>query len=687
MTKSLNGVPTALATSGLPFAGCPINFSATVTGEFQAGDQSGAADASRGENNFAVPEANGGDNSLAGAVGAKGVPVTGDSGLQTKTIQANREPTFVEANWPYGLLILIPLIWFCSAMFRKRAPSFKHTEPVQPKRIDPIKEVKGKFKKAKRFRTGSKKTNLEDSPGDSGVPNSSKAQADFEKRPASSDAEQSEVLGNTQADRQPDVQTTELAGDGPAGDDSGFGLSPERKGSVATERISWDDLNRSAEAPKKIVGSSKRFKTQESGDEDGPLPEGEFSVNDDDFAFDDEDSQLSLADSDADFGFDLEDEDEDVLFGEVDSNKLGSEDSSPPAPNTPARDDGFSAQNDSGLELVLESDGQENDDPAESDFAIGQSNSNFLDLEVEDIDDQIAAASPSGPPEAINENKPLSNMVAQLRQKVEAFELEQAASQDAVDKANLKIEELNRQLVDSNSTNEALAKETADLNSAIKSLKDDLAESETKLAEAAVDSNAESLVEQEAIQTENAELKDVNESLLAELNSLKKECESQQGIIATVKEDRMATDQKVALLESELDEIRRSQVELQAERDKVAAELETQAQTHDDAVGELRKQLTAANESRDADKAEIQLLSSEIQSLQEQCEQAKQAAAAASNDDSEIEELRANFKRRVAQEHRKRKAAEAQTLEAEQQRNELAKTLRTLKAKLSKEKS
>jgi chromosome segregation ATPase len=130
-----------------------------------------------------------------------------------------------------------------------------------------------------------------------------------------------------------------------------------------------------------------------------------------------------------------------------------------------------------------------------------------------------------------------------------------------------------------------------------------------------------------------------------------------------------------------------NQNELQDERDEAVAELKSLAEANDQATAELRQQLAAVTENHAADKAEVLRLSDEIQSLQGKLEQATQAAAASSDADSDIEDLRSKFKLRVAQEHRKRKAAEAQTAEAEQQRNELAKTLKQLKAKLAKEKS
>ena len=672
----------------------PGSSSISATGDRQTGVQTEGVDDPSGEATAKSGAAKA--EATKAGVDWQGIPVTSVDELKTETAQRETEPTFIEANWPYGVLILIPIIWFCSAVFRKRDPSFKHEEPKMHKKIDPVKEVKGRFKKAERFQSKSKKSKLTN---DSDNSSTSVGQRKRSPLDAAGDSEIGEnmTLEASSGKRAPAFNSETSANDG-----FGFDLEPESSAAKTPKPFGGADKNLATNGPKKIVGSSKRFKTHESADESSPLPEGEFSINEDDFAFDDQDSQLSLADSDADFGFDIDDEDADVLFGEHDSVKLEAADpsiesDSPLATTLSDRNDDRDSSAEPkkpGLNLVLE-----NKEIAGRIPADGQSDSNFFELDSDDVDEQIESISPPVPSDSrlAVENERLSMALAQLKQKVETSQLDQATAQEAADSASAKVQELdgqledlNSQLLEANSANETLLKETgdlkqetADLKSTLKSLTDDLAQAESKFAKA----EAESTAERDAIEAENGELKNANESLLAEVNSLKKELTAQLEIIKAGEENQNSSDQKVASLESELAALQTNQNELQDERDEAVAELKSLAEANDQATAELRQQLAAVTENHAADKAEVLRLSDEIQSLQGKLEQATQAAAASSDADSDIEDLRSKFKLRVAQEHRKRKAAEAQTAEAEQQRNELAKSLKQLKAKLAKVKS
>lgn len=623
------------------------------------------------------------DDSMTNQVNSQGEPKMGDGELKTETAQPST-PTLFEANWPYGLLLLLPLVWFCSALFRKRAPSFKHPSSDRLREVNPERQVKGQFKKAQRLQA--KKTNAELKAPAVNPDQNSAVQI---TPPASVNSGES-TIPNRDEFLISDSHENKTSNIDHSNADETFrkpSLSdPDTvQGSVEAKSVP------PAKTTKKPLGSSKRFKTHEDSDKTTATPEGEFSINEDDFAFDDQDSQLSLADSDADFGFDIDDEDEELLFGGSDSSPPSEKKPSvAAAPPQISIDDGFATGLDTDSDgfgfdsqnVNLDASALESSTEA-PDRKIGSDDLGF-DLEEDAPTDSPALALS----ELTLENERLAAKVSELTLAADTAILERNAVQKNTQESDARLQELESLLAQETSAKETLVSETAELKLTINSLTHDVATIKNQLDQNLSESSQkaasdlETASDLEALAIEKADLTKANEIREAEVNSMKQELAANAEQLATAEKKLVSAIEQNESLESEIAQANQIQKELQADRDRIAAELDNQSQTHQDAIEQLQNQVAAADHDRVKDQASIERLSAELQSLQQKLDQANQTTGAPDNV-AELEALREKFKLRVAQEHRKRKAAEAQVVEAEKQRNEVARSLKQLKIELA----
>jgi len=70
--------------------------------------------------------------------------------VETTNVQ---QDSFIGSYWPYLLIGGTLVGWVISQMLLKRDPSFKHTEPQQPKKLEGVEtnKLRGQFKKSERF--------------------------------------------------------------------------------------------------------------------------------------------------------------------------------------------------------------------------------------------------------------------------------------------------------------------------------------------------------------------------------------------------------------------------------------------------------------------------------------------------------------------------------------------------------
>ena len=355
-----------------------------------------------------------------------GEPVVGDSGFQSIAVEQPTPPQIVD-YWPYAILALIPLVWFFSALFRKRDPSFKSPKKQRPKVVDPEKAVKGRFKKTERFqKSGDEPQNLARSSNASMDSSSAPSKtASLDLRPPTDVLADSLEPADDVSSHSNSVETHPMKNDLPADEEFEFDLENDPSDSDMFEEA--DEINQVVMDSKKTVGSSKRFKTEED------VAEGEFSINEDEFAsFDDQDSQLSLADSDADFGFDIDDDDDDLMFD--DEKETSQITDQPQAEVSEPLSADVSRQSDDQL---AETNAVASEALGATVDSAGVQTQELGDLSL--VTDELAGANPVEPVETAAKGSLLSRMFGRgkKKDKIEPADERSAVDQSVADEATL----------------------------------------------------------------------------------------------------------------------------------------------------------------------------------------------------------------------------------------------------------
>ena len=176
--------------------------------------------------------------------------------------------------------------------------------------------------------------------------------------------------------------------------------------------------------------------------------------------------------------------------------------------------------------------------------------------------------------------------------------------------------------------------------------------------------------EKEALTEEKDALTEAKDALTEEKDSFDSEKKELTDELASLKEQQEAWEQEKA-------DLLKEQEELKAAKDTADSELESMVQdkeTSDSELTALQAEVDTFAEQRTAFESEIQTLQTKLTETE--------AKPDGEGFEDDIEDLKKRFKLRLAAEHRKRKEAQLQVDQAEEQRNEVAKLLRTAKSEL-----